>query len=71
MKNETEVVVQVRQTRGVHDAGGRRGRRAERKALAVENVQPFIEGKTIRKIIVIKGKVVNIVALMREQSQPE
>ena len=32
------------------------------KALAVENVQPFIEGKTIRKIIVIKGKVVNIVA---------
>ena len=32
------------------------------KALAVENVRPFIEGKTIRKIIVIKGKVVNIVA---------
>ena len=31
-------------------------------ALQVDNVQPFIEGKTIRKIIVIRGRVVNIVA---------
>lgn len=31
-------------------------------ACALESVQRFLEGKTIRKIIVVKGKVVNIVA---------
>ena len=64
VKNETEVVVQVNgKLRGKFmtpvDAGEDE---LKEKALAVENVQPFIEGKTIRKIIVIKGKVVNIVA---------
>lgn len=32
------------------------------KALASENVQRFIEGKTVRKVIVVPGKLVNIVA---------
>lgn len=32
------------------------------KAQSLESVQRFLEGKTIRKIIVVKGKVVNIVA---------
>ena len=32
------------------------------QALASENVQRFIEGKTIRKVIVVPGKLVNIVA---------
>ena len=35
---------------------------AEAKALAEENVQSFVEGKTVRKIIVVPGKLVNIVA---------
>ena len=35
---------------------------AEAKALTEENVQGFVEGKTVRKIIVVPGKLVNIVA---------
>ena len=34
----------------------------EADALAQANVQQFIEGKTVRKIIVVPGKLVNIVA---------
>ncbi len=34
---------------------------AERLALAVPAVQPFVEGKTPRKVIVVPGKIVNIV----------
>jgi leucyl-tRNA synthetase len=32
----------------------------EALALASEKVKPFIEGKTIKKVIVVPGKVVNI-----------
>jgi leucyl-tRNA synthetase len=35
---------------------------AQKEALAQENVQPFIEGKTVRKVIYVAGKLVNIVA---------
>ena len=35
---------------------------AQQEALAQENVQPFIEGKKVRKVIYIAGKLVNIVA---------
>ncbi len=31
------------------------------KALAVPNVAKHLEGKTIRKVIVVPGKIVNIV----------
>ena len=34
----------------------------ESTALAHENVQKFIEDKTVRKVIVIPGKLINIVA---------
>jgi leucyl-tRNA synthetase len=34
----------------------------EKQALADENIQRHVEGKTIRKVIVIPGKLVNIVA---------
>ena len=34
----------------------------EKIALADENVQRFVEGNTIRKIIVVPGRLVNIVA---------
>jgi leucyl-tRNA synthetase len=35
---------------------------AQQEALAQDNVQPFIEGKTVRKVIYVAGKLVNIVA---------
>lgn len=35
---------------------------AQQQALEQENVQPFIEGKTIRKVIYVPGRLVNIVA---------
>ncbi|MGC2854785.1 leucine--tRNA ligase [Novispirillum sp. DQ9] len=34
---------------------------AEKAALALESVQPWLEGKTIRKVIVVPGKIVNVV----------
>jgi leucyl-tRNA synthetase len=34
----------------------------ERVALASEKVRPFLEGKTIRKVIVLPKRLVNIVA---------
>ena len=34
----------------------------EKAALKNENIQEWIEGKTIRKVIVVPGKLVNIVA---------
>ncbi|MEE4659284.1 MAG: leucine--tRNA ligase, partial [Halieaceae bacterium] len=34
----------------------------EAEALAQENVQKFVEGNTVRKVIVVPGKLVNIVA---------
>ncbi|EWH01151.1 hypothetical protein Q427_15515 [Halomonas sp. BC04] len=33
----------------------------ESQALSAENVQRHIEGKTVRKVIVVPGKLVNIV----------
>ena len=34
----------------------------EKAALASEAIVPFVEGKTIRKVIVVPNKIVNIVA---------
>ena len=34
----------------------------ERLALALDKIKPHIEGKTVRKVIVVPGKIVNIVA---------
>ncbi len=34
----------------------------EKLALGLEKVQPFTEGKTVRKVIVVPGKLVNVVA---------
>ncbi len=34
---------------------------AEKAALALDAVQPWLDGKTIRKVIVVPGKIVNIV----------
>ena len=34
----------------------------EKEALALESVRPFIEGKEIRKVVVVPNKIINIVA---------
>ena len=34
---------------------------SKEEAMKIENVQRQVEGKTIRKVIVIKGKVVNFI----------
>jgi leucyl-tRNA synthetase len=34
----------------------------EQAALALPNVQAQIEGKTIRKVVVVPGKIINVVA---------
>ncbi|MDD7281199.1 MAG: class I tRNA ligase family protein, partial [Erysipelotrichaceae bacterium] len=57
-------VVQVNgKVRGKFDADvGTEEEQLKEQALSIEAVKKQIEGKTIRKIIVVKGKIVNIVA---------
>ena len=43
-------------------AGGSSNEELQKQAMELETVQRQLEGKTIRKVIVVKGKVVNIVA---------
>ncbi len=64
VRDEVEIVVQVNgKLRGRFTvAADASEEQMKELALQVDNVQPFIEGKTIRKIIVIRGRVVNIVA---------
>ncbi len=59
-----EIVVQVngKLRARVYAAFGTPGRDLERLALADDKVRPFLEGKTVRKIIVVPDKLVNIVA---------
>ena len=64
MESEVEAVVQVNgKVRGkMMIAAGEAEDVMKEKALAIESVQRQLEGKQIVKIIVVKGKVVNIVA---------
>jgi len=57
-------VVQVNgKVRGKFEAAvGSSNEELEKQAMELETVKRQIEGKTIRKVIVVKGKVVNIVA---------
>jgi leucyl-tRNA synthetase len=50
-----------RQGARAHGGAADADRRRWRRALAQENAQRFIEGKTVRKVIVVPGKLVNIV----------
>lgn len=58
------IVVQVNgKVRGKFEAAADMDEsKIQEQALQLENVQHQLEGKTVRKIIVVKGKVVNIVA---------
>ena len=64
VRSSVEVVVQVNgKVRGKLDAAIDSPKEIlEQAALAQENVQKFLEGVTVRKIIVIPNKLVNIVA---------
>ena len=58
------IVVQVNgKVRGKFEAAAdAEEAKTQEQALQLENVQHQLEGKTVRKVIVVKGKVVNIVA---------
>lgn len=58
------IVVQVNgKVRGKFEAAADAAEaKIQEQALQLENVQHQLEGKTVRKVIVVKGKVVNIVA---------
>jgi leucyl-tRNA synthetase len=64
VRSTIEVVVQVNgKLRGKLDAPiDAPKEHLEKDALALENVQKFIEGVTVRKVIIIPGKLINIVA---------
>ncbi len=64
VENSVTVVVQVNgKVRGKFDiAVGSEDDVLKEEAMKLETVKRQIEGKTIRKVIVVKGKVVNIVA---------
>lgn len=64
VRSTIEVVVQVNgKLRGKLDASiDAPKEQLEKDALALENVQKFIEGVTVRKVIIIPGKLINIVA---------
>ncbi len=63
-RTSLEIVVQVNgKLRGRIEAATDAGKdELEKQALAETSVQRFIEGKNIRKVIVVPGKLVNIVA---------
>ncbi|MBN1575132.1 MAG: leucine--tRNA ligase [Chitinispirillaceae bacterium] len=61
--DELPIVVQVNgKLRGRFTASPEATRtELERKALELERIQPHLQGKTIRKVIVVPGKLVNVV----------
>ncbi|MGX7245356.1 leucine--tRNA ligase [Enterococcus quebecensis] len=64
IEDEVEVVFQVngKVRAKLNIARGLSKEELEEKALAAEEIQSFIEGKTVRKVIVVPDKLVNIVA---------
>ena len=64
MREEVEVVVQVngRKRATIALPADADNALAERKALADEHVARFLEGQTVRKVVVVPGRLVNIVA---------
>jgi leucyl-tRNA synthetase len=63
-RSHIEVVLQVngKLRARVNVPGDAAREELERVALADEHVRRFIDGKTVRKIIVVPGKLVNVVA---------
>ena len=63
VRDSLEIVVQVNgKVRARMEVAAAASKESiEASALAQENAQRFIEGKTVRKVIVVPGKLVNIV----------
>ncbi|WP_322924488.1 leucine--tRNA ligase [Paenibacillus campi] len=63
-ESEVEIVIQItgKIVQRVHVAKDMDGQALEQFALSLEAVQKAIEGKTVRKIVAVPGKLVNIVA---------
>ncbi|HLS10459.1 leucine--tRNA ligase [Lentibacillus sp.] len=63
-KDEVEIVVQImgKVRAKINVAKDISKEELEKQALANERIQELIEGKTVRKVIVVPGKLVNIVA---------
>ncbi len=64
VRDELEIVVQVNGKVRAKMSVPANADKASLEALALgqENVQRFIEGATVRKVIVVPGKLVNVVA---------
>ena len=64
VEDEVEIIVQVNgKLRGIFKTAKDSSEDVIKEtAMQMETVKAQIEGKTIRKIIVVKGRVVNIVA---------
>ena len=65
LKRDTlEIVVQVNgKLRGhIRVPAGAGREEIERAALAEPSVQPFVQGKSVKKVVVVPGKLVNVVA---------
>src|SRR5699024_5349363 len=62
-RDAVKLAVQVNgKLRGTIEVAATAGKEeAERQAMALPAVQPFVEGKAVRKVIVVPGKIVNIV----------
>ena len=62
-QDEIKLIVQVNgKLRGQINVAKDAGKEAiERTAMANEHVQKFIEGQTVKKIIVVPGRLINIV----------
>ena len=61
-RDEVEIVIQVNgKIRGrITVPAGMGAKELEAKALADEQVQKYIDGKTVRKVVVVPGRLINI-----------
>ena len=62
-RDNLELVVQVNgKLRGhIRVAAGASQEALQQAALAEPSVQPFVQGKTVKKIVVVQGRLVNVV----------
>lgn len=62
VEDEVEIVVQVMGKVRAKLTMSKDASKEEMEQLALEAIQDQIEGKTVRKVVVVPGKLVNVVA---------
>ncbi|MFP3822149.1 leucine--tRNA ligase, partial [Bacillus sp. SIMBA_008] len=62
VEDEVEIVVQIMGKVRAKLTMSKDASKEEMEQLALEAIQDQIEGKTVRKVIVVPGKLVNVVA---------